>query len=576
MLKKMKVKYKLFLLITIFILGFLMLGGFSSKVINDIKINGDMYNEIIMGKDLVSDILPPPEYIVESHLTTLQILNESDQGKIKEEIEYEKNLEKDYDTRHQVWVKSLPKSTMRKIMVEDSYKYAKEYFQIFNNEFVPYIESGNKQTAENILNSKLKPLYTKHRDEINKVVKLANDQNSSIEQSANSKIKFDLIMLVLIIIFIVVFVIILCFLIMSNITKPLIFLKEHIQEISDGNFSSDIPEKWLTSTDELGDIMKAVRHMQNSIKSILKSITMETQNVNDSIIVSNDNIVELAGELEETSAAVEELSAGIEETASGAEEINAVSSEIASSVKVIAGKAEKGSISANEIEGRAVKLKDSSKKLYSEANETRIKIKETMDVALYKIKDVEKIKVLSDAILEISNETNLLALNASIEAARAGEAGKGFSVVAGEIKNLAEESKKAVNDIQETVGIVFESVNNLVNISKETLNYIETKVIASYKESVNVGESYGEDAIYVSGLVTDLSATSEELLASVKTVSESIKEISVASSEGANGTNDITQKVSNIRDRASDVKAQTHNIKESMENLKGLVLKFKV
>ncbi|PJI06772.1 MULTISPECIES: methyl-accepting chemotaxis protein [Clostridium] len=576
MLKKLKVKYKLFLLIIIFILGFLMLGGFSSKVINDIKINGDMYNEIIMGKDLVSDILPPPEYIVESHLTTLQLLNENNKNKIDEEIKYEKNLEKDYNTRHQVWVKSLPKSTMRKIMVEDSYKYAKEYFETFNNEFVPDVESGNKQNAENILNSKLEPLYTKHRNEINKVVKLANDQNSSIEQNAKSKIKFDLSMLVLIIIFVVIFVIILCFLIMRNITRPLIFLKEHIQKISDGNFSSDIPEKWLTSTDELGDIMHAVMHMQNSIKNILKSITMETQNVNNSIIVSNDNIVELAGELEETSAAVEELSAGIEETASGAEEINAIADEIESSVKVITGKAEKGSISADEIENRAVKLKDNSKNLSIEANETSVKIKETMDAALYKIKDVEKIKVLSDAILEISNETNLLALNASIEAARAGESGKGFAVVADEIKSLAEESKRAVSDIQETVDIVFEAVSNLVNISKETLNYIETKVIASYKESVNVGESYGKDAIYVSGLVTDLSATSEELLASAKTVSESIKEISAASSDGASGINDITQKVSNIRGRADDVKAQTRNIKESMENLKGLVLKFKV
>jgi|GEM_PF-4373016 len=94
-----------------------MLVAFSSKVITDIKINGAMYKEIIMVKDLVSYILPPPEYIVESHLTTLQLLNENDKNKIEQEIQYENGLEKDYDTRHQVWVKSLPKGTMRKIMV---------------------------------------------------------------------------------------------------------------------------------------------------------------------------------------------------------------------------------------------------------------------------------------------------------------------------------------------------------------------------------------------------------------------------------------------------------------------------
>lgn len=576
MLKKLKVGYKLLLLIAIFVLGFLMLGAFSGKVITDIKINGAMYKEIIMGEDLVSDILPPPEYIVESHLTTLQLLNEDNKNKIDEEIQYEKNLEKDYNTRHQVWVKSLPKGTMRKVMVEDSYNYAKEYFDVFNNEFVPYIKSGNKQKAELILDDKLEMLYTKHRSAINEVVKLANNQNSSIEQSASSKIKSDLAMLVLMIALIVIIVIILCFLIMRNITAPLIFLKDHIQKIANGDFSSDIPEKWLASKDELGDITQAVKHMQNSIKQTIKSITVEAQNVNSFIVVSNSNIAELAGELEETSATVEELSAGIEETASGTEEINAIAGEIEASVKVVADKAESGSISSDEIKNRALELKNNSKKLYSEADETCVKIKQTMDTALYKIKDVEKIKVLSDEILGISEQTNLLALNASIEAARAGESGKGFSVVAEEIKKLAEESKKAVNDIQGTVNIVFQAVNNLVDISKETLDYIETKVIDSYKESVNVGESYDKDANYVSGLVTELSATSEELLAAIKTVSESIREISGASNEGANGTNNIAEKVSKIKDRASEVKAETYNIKESMTNLKELVLKFKV
>lgn len=576
MLKKMKVKYKLFLVTIIFALGLLVLGGFSGKVINDIKINGDMYKKIIMGKDLVSDILPPPEYIVESHLTTLQLLNESDKSKIDGEIEYEKNLEKTYNIRHEVWIKSLPKSTMQKIMVETSYNYAKEYFQVFNDEFVPCIKNGDKEKANSILNDKLEILYTKHRNSIDEVVKLANNQNSSIEQSANSKIKFDITMLALIIVFIAIAVIILCILIMRNITIPLTFLKGHIEKIANGDFSDDIPEKWLISKDELGDITQAVKHMQISIRDAIRSITVEAENVNEYIVVSNNNITGLAGELEEASATVEELSSGIEETASGTEEITAISAEIEASVKVVADKAESGSVSVSEIKNRAFELKNNSKKFYVEADEKCVKIKQTMDSALYKIKEVEKIKVLSDSILQISEQTSLLALNASIEAARAGEAGKGFSVVAEEIKKLSEQSREAVNDIQETVSIVFTSVNNLVNISKETLEYIETKVIDSYKKSVDVGVSYDNDAIYISSLVTELSAISEELLASIKTVSESITEISEASNEGANGTNNIAEKVSKIRDRASEVKDETYNIKESMENLKQLVLKFKV
>jgi methyl-accepting chemotaxis protein len=213
--------------------------------------------------------------------------------------------------------------------------------------------------------------------------------------------------------------------------------------------------------------------------------------------------------------------------------------------------------------------------LQTEANETRLSIKEAMDAALEKIRDVERIKALSDAILQISSQTNLLALNASIESARAGEAGKGFSVVADEIRKLAENSKSTVTEIQTTINSVFEAVENLAGISKDTLNYIETKVVESYKESVNVGENYDKDASFVKALVVDLSNTSKDLFTSIKTVTEAINEISKASNEGAEGANNIAEKVLLIRNRADEVNDQSGNLKQSINKLESLVNKFK-
>jgi len=334
--------------------------------------------------------------------------------------------------------------------------------------------------------------------------------------------------------------------------------------------------KKIDRKDELGTLVKSMNTMQHSVKGIIQAIILETDNVNRALTASGKNISDLTANLEDTSATVEQLSAGMDQTAASTQEINATSLEIETAIETIAEKAQEGAMSASEISKKALALKEGSIARQNEADETRLYIKKNMDEAIAKSKEVEKIKVLSDAILQISSQTNLLALNASIEAARAGEAGRGFSVVAEEIRNLAESSKSTVNEIHNTVKIVFEAVNNLAETSKEILVYIETKVVEGYKESVQVGETYEKDAEYVDGLVTDLSATSEELLASIKTISEVMEDISIASNHGAAGTSDIARKVSNITDRANEVKIEINHVKQSADNLKDIISKFKV
>lgn len=358
------------------------------------------------------------------------------------------------------------------------------------------------------------------------------------------------------------------------IATPLKRIVASLQEVSNGNLT--IEQVKIDATDEIGVLANAVNTMQSSVRNIIVTIVVETENVNKALEVSNANIVDLTANLEEFSAIVDQLSAGLEETAASTAEINATSLDIETAVDTIAGKAQEGALSASEISKKAIQLKDNSLALQTDANETRLSIKKLMDEALEKTKEVERIRALSQVILQISSQTNLLALNAAIESARVGEAGKGFAVVAEEIRTLAEDSKETVKEIEGTINTVFEAVKDLIDASKLTLEYIETKVVASYKESVTVGENYDKDAKYINGLVTDLSATSEELSASIKTVTEALNEISRASNEGAEGTNEVADKVSGIRDKADEVKTEISRIKQSADYLKDLVRKFKV
>ncbi len=143
---------------------------------------------------------------------------------------------------------------------------------------------------------------------------------------------------------------------------------------------------------------------------------------------------------------------------------------------------------------------------------------------------VEHIGVLSDSIMNITSQTNLLSLNAAIEAARAGEAGKGFSVVAGEIRKLAEQSKDTIIQIQLVTSEVIEAVRELSDSSSDLLNFVSNQVTEDYEEFMNVGNRYSEDSDYVDSIMTDFSATTEELLSSIQSMTQVISEVANASS----------------------------------------------
>lgn len=360
------------------------------------------------------------------------------------------------------------------------------------------------------------------------------------------------------------------------ISTPIKFMADQIKKIAGGDLTQEFPDKYRRLKDEIGILVQSLETTQNSIGEMIRSVIGEAENVNKAVMLTGKYIADLSSEIEDVSSTTEELSAGMEETAASAEEMNATSVEIDAAVESIALKAQDGAVSAGEISKRAFDLRESFAHSQQDALKILSEVKGNLETALEESKSVGKINELADAILQITNQTNMLALNAAIEAARAGEAGRGFAVVADEIRKLAENSKNTVNQIQDITKTVVQSVENLSMSSGSLLTFVNTDVIRDYNSMLGATDDYKKDAETIDSLVTDLSATAEELAASIQNMVRGINEISAATNEGAIGTSNIAQKTVTVTETGSEVMKQADMSKRSADKLMELVANFKL
>ncbi|MBS3994421.1 MAG: methyl-accepting chemotaxis protein, partial [Alkaliphilus sp.] len=361
-----------------------------------------------------------------------------------------------------------------------------------------------------------------------------------------------------------------------NIVRPLNDCVNYMSLVSTGDFSMDVPESFKRRKDEIGSLAKAVQTMKNSVNILINNVINETIVIEDVVEDVNKNVKVLNADLEGVSVATEELAASMQETAASSEEIAETSQEMENAVQSIADKAQEGAGKAIDISEKSKKMMESSERNQREVEnmfkETQLHLKKSIEES----KSVHKINVLADSILQITSQTNLLALNAAIEAARAGEAGRGFSVVADEIRKLAELSSDTINKIQNTTGVILSSVEDLIFNSNNMLNFIETKIINDYKTLVQTSKEYNLDALYYKDFSTDLSATTQQLLASIQEILKSIDGVANVASEGAEGTMEIANRTSSVVDKSSEILNLTSRAKHSSEKLKEEISKFKV
>ena len=401
-----------------------------------------------------------------------------------------------------------------------------------------------------------------------------DDQVASIEKDFSSYVTGRMTLFIISTLIEGIIVVLLLIMIIISIIRPLKKCISSIGVIEQGDFSQAMGTALLKRRDDFGKLAASLESMRNEMSGLIGEVKSQATEITRMVQEIDDNIQALDEEIENVSATTEELAAGMEETAASSEEINAMSHEIESAAKSIATRSQDGATEADDIRDRAVGIKKTTTENDERTKAIHAEINEGLTKALEDIKVVDQIGVLAESIMEITGQTNLLALNASIEAARAGEAGKGFAVVADEIRVLAEQSKAAVVHIQDVTKNVVESVTNLADGAKKLLEFVGTDVVDSFAGFSDMADSYSNDAGSIDALVTDFSASSEQLLASINGVMDAIGEVSKAATEGATGTNDIAEKTGVVVEKAAEIKEKAEAAHHAADKLQQNVEHF--
>lgn len=174
--------------IALFVLSFIGFGFLAFNTLSVLRVNGPIYKDIVQGKDVIADILPPPAYIIESYLVALQLAGETSPAKIKDLKDTLDRLKAEYVQRHDFWNTELPDSATKQIFLNDSKKPALEFYAIINENLIPALDNGEKDKVNEIVYGGLRSKYEEHRKFIDQVVKETTAENQKIEAQAQDSI----------------------------------------------------------------------------------------------------------------------------------------------------------------------------------------------------------------------------------------------------------------------------------------------------------------------------------------------------------------------------------------------------
>ncbi|MFW6229753.1 MAG: methyl-accepting chemotaxis protein [Halanaerobium sp.] len=370
-----------------------------------------------------------------------------------------------------------------------------------------------------------------------------------------------------------VIIIIIAYLFSNNITKPIISAVKFSNKIAKGNLAVDNLNN--DKKDEIGILSNSLNTMKDNLTGMVGQVADIASNLSSSS-------EELSASSEEMAASAEEISTAIEEVASGSEEQSAQTDSTANSVKNLVERLER----LNQMSEEMNEQSNDAMKFIGTGNESVGNAKTRIDTVKDHSKDVvDSINNLGELSKEINDivslidgiaaQTNLLALNAAIEAARAGEAGRGFSVVADEIRELAEETSNATQQVSSLINEIQKSVEESIDNSNQAEQAVNESV-----EAIDVtDDSFMEiknSVISLEELIEEVNTAASVMMENSEKVNTSILEIAAVSQEASSNAEEVAASSEEQTASSEEVVSAAERLAEMAQELSETVDKFQI
>ena len=451
-------------------------------------------------------------------------------------------------------------------------KTYKDYSEEFNTNYNAWLNVYDFTTQEGDITA-FNEDFEVTRDSISGMTDVVEKWAEEEEAIAKKEIKSKIVTLSIFFAVVIALIYLLVLATAKSLSDGVKRVESGINNMSDGDFVTHLEVE--SPIKEFRGIAQASENMRHNLHEALKKIILSAQNVDDGANTAKDRISDSQNATADISQAVSDLANGATAMATDVQSAAGITQDIGNAVEDVLDAANSNLENGRNVMDESIRVQKELGDLVTSGQNTQQKANQVSESVSETAAVVAKISQAADLIISIANQTNLLALNASIEAARAGEAGRGFAVVADNIKDLAEESNDAANeisgmlkqitDLSDQNKTLTDAIKKATEDEAEALNSMSN----SFEKMLDMLHQTEEGNNRIVGLVETLEGNKNSIM-------ESVESLSSVSEQNAASTQQTSASLSMLDGNMVNVVEQAENLKNVAQELRENVKMFSI